>query len=763
MSPVSSRGVARRLRVSQPRRTPLALMCGLIAASGLSAFDAAAQSAPVPASPASAPKEAPKDAAQEAVLAPVKVKARQDNASEGTGSYTAPKMSTATGLSLSIRETPQTVTVMTRDRMDDQGMSTLADVINNTPGMSVTTYSGPNRETYYSRGFEVSNLTFDGLPVTSGGGLTLRHDMAMYDRVEIVRGASGIQQGSGTPAAAVNFVRKRPTRDFQASLKGEYGSWDYRGGEFDVSGPLNESGSLRGRALVYGYDSNSFQDVVEYARHLFYVIGEADLTPDTTLTLSLAHQRNDSHSTWAGLPTAQDGSDLKLPRSTYLGNKWSYWDEKISSVYASLEHRLDSGWKAALATNQIAGKQRRYVNGIYLNTGTGGYDIGGNAGYGTDDRATYDVRVSGPFQLFGRKHELLIGAQHRTAKAAGEVAGYWGFPLASSIDIYNWTHDAPQPTPAVDFRPSNKESQQGVYVVSDWRLTDKLKLLAGLRLDWFKFSSADEVQDYPAATFTTYYDAYNYSRNLTKYAGLTYALDSHHSVYTSYTDIFQPQSARDINDKFLRPILGKNYELGVKGEYFDKTLNVSAAIFRVDEANRAMEAGVHPLPRTDSYYRAAGVVRSEGYDLEAQGAITPNWQVGGGFTYVSAKIHKDGDAAAIGQRLDTKLPTRQLKLMSSYRVGSTGLRFGGNVRWQNRVYHYDDWAGYDYSTEQKAYALFDAMVAYSPTPKLDIQFNVSNLFDKVYYREINTQPVEWGGNALYGEPRKMMLTARYKF
>ncbi len=702
----------------------------------------------------------------DSVLPAVKVSARSESATtEGSASYTSASLSTATKLPLSIRETPQSVSVVTRARIEDQAMVKVGDAIAATPGLAITSFSGPNREVYYARGFLVRNYTFDGLPVsfTDVGGQSLLNDLAMFDRVEVVRGSTGMTQGAGTPSAAINFVRKRPTADFQASVQGQLGSWNHRGLQLDVSGPLNAAGSVRGRAVAHGWDSDSFQDVAGEGRKLLYLIGEVDLGRRTLLTLSLAHQRNDSNTTYSGLPTAPDGSDLKLPRSTYLGNQWNYWDDTNTSVFATLEHRFDNGWKANFSTLHIQGEQNKFVSGVYLNGAA--YDLTGLKAFNGNDRTSYDLHAAGPFEAFGRQHELVFGAGARVARERADVAGYWpAIYLASDIDVFDWTHDAPKPAATTeDLHGRSEERQRGVYTTARLNLRDDLKLIAGLRLDWFRFANTDDIYDWDAAAWTRYQGAYRFDRHVTKYAGLVYDLDARHSAYASYTDIFQPQDARDASNDFIKPIVGKNYEVGVKGEYFGGALNASAALFRVDQANLAMATGPCPFNPTITCYKPAGVVRSDGFELEAQGALAPNWQIGGGYAYVSTKVHRDSDPAVVGTRQNTKLPTRQLKASTSYAPAGSAWRFGANLRWQNRVYHFDDWMGHDYRTEQAAYAVVDAMVGYRFDKHLDLQLNVGNLFDKTYYREINTQPMEWGGNALYGEPRRLMLTARYKF
>lgn len=693
-----------------------------------------------------------------------------EGATEGTGSYTTGRMSTATKLPLSIRETPQSVTVITRERMDDQGLNTASELLRNTPGVTITA-TAPYRETFFARGYAVETYLFDGLPVTANSSRrgTFLNDLAMYDRVEVVRGAAGLTQGTGTPSAALNFVRKRPTREFQASVLGQAGSWHHFGAEVDVSGPLNASGSLRARAVVHGHDSDSFMDVVDERRQLLYLIGEADLTSNTLLTLGLSHQKNDNSTTYGGLPTAPDGSDLKLPRSTYLGNKWNYWNDDTTSAFATLEQRFGPGWKLNFSINQIWGEQEQLRAGVGWVQSSGQWDQSGGKASLYNDRTSYDLHVQGPFRLLGRDHELVMGASRRVAKEGNDTAGYYAVPsniFAADIDIYNWHHDAPQPDFEVDYYFHSREKQHGVYSTVRLNLADPLKLILGARFDWFDFKSTQDVWGWDSVNqvrtgWTHSTSGYKYDRHLTKYAGLVYDLNRQHSVYVSYTDVFKPQNARNTSDEFITPIVGKNYEAGIKGEYFGGALNLGAAVFRIDEDNRAMSVGACPFNTNMTCYEAAGMVRSQGYDLEIQGALTPNWQIGAGYTYVTTEVRKDSNPDRIGLRLNTQMPTRQFKLSTAYRLPDGKWRVGASLRWQDDVHN--QWTDGDYRTEQGAYTVVDAMIGYRHSKHLDVQLNVTNVFDKVYYSSINAQPVIWGGNTVYGAPRRFMLTAKYSF
>lgn len=665
---------------------------------------------------------------------------------EGSRSYTTGAMSTATKLPMTMRETPQAVTVITRQRMDDMGMTSINDAIDATPGVFLSYSSGPGRQTYYARGFEIDNLMYDGIPSGYNGvGVGVQPNLAMFDRVEIVRGATGLVTGAGNPSAAVNMVRKRPLAEQRVTLTGAAGSWDDYRGEVDASSPLNESGTLRGRVVTSYRDANSFVDGAEEDHGLFYAITEADLSDDTTLAVGFSHQKDKTNNFWGASLVGLDGRHQDLPRSYNPGTDWENKEQETNTLFAELRQQLANDWKLQVNANYSD------LNALFSGSYQSRFDETTRSLERTVWQAKYDEHklgldsfFSGPFEAFGRTHEMVVGASKRiTDMNTHSYSPY----------VTNWPVDGGKP----DFtRTGSKRTvttEDGVYLTTRLSLADPLKLILGGRLDWYDYDDKERS------------DAdYKVTRNVTRLAGLIYDLDDHHSVYVSYSDIFKPQTEKDITGSPVRPIEGKNYEVGIKGEYFDGALNASAALFRIDQENRAVETSRIGCPQT-ACYLASGEVRSQGIDLEIQGALTENWQLGAGYTY--ARVHTLKDAANPQnekQRFDTDMPEHLFKLSTVYRFQGPleKLRVGGNMSWQSRMYNdiaLDD--GSSYRLKQGAYALTNLMAGYAVNENLDLQLNANNIFDKKYYSSISTS-IEYGGDT-YGTPRNLMLTAKYSF
>lgn len=663
---------------------------------------------------------------------------------EGSQSYTTGSMATATKLPLTLRETPQAVTVITRQRMDDQAMTSINDVVKATPGLFLNFASGPGRETYTSRGFDIDNLMYDGIPAGYNGvTVGAQPNLAMFDRVEIVRGATGLVTGAGNPSAAINLIRKRPLDEQKVTLTGAAGSWDDYRGELDASSPLNDSGTWRGRVVTSYRDANGFIDKAKEDHGLFYAVTEADLSEDTTLTLGFSNQKDKTNYFWGSSMVGLDGHHLNLPRSYNPGTTWENKDQEINTVFAELRQRLANDWKLQINANYAeqnalfsGSYQSRWVNNTLARTVyQASYD---------EDQAGVDAFASGPFQAFGRTHELVVGASRRIYDMT--THNYSPYNL-------NWPLTAGKPDFVHTTNDRDVTTQDGVYLTTRLSLADPLKLILGARLDWYDYDAHGSNDG-----------DYHVTRNLTRYAGLIYDLDDHHSVYVSYSDIFTPQSDKDSTGTPLKPIVGKNYEVGIKGEYLGGALNASVALFRVDQENRAVAVVVPNCPQA-SCAVASGEIRSQGIDMELQGALTPNWQVGGGYTYARTHtIKDDANPSKVNKQFDTDIPEHLFKLTTSYHLQGAleNLRVGGNISWQSRLYNDFQVAdGSTYRLKQGAYAVTDLMAGYKVNQHLDLQLNANNIFDRTYYKSISNS-VSYGGDS-YGAPRNMMVTAKYSF
>lgn len=685
-------------------------------------------------------------------LGPTQVSANQlGNVTDGTDSYTPGSIATATRLVLTPKETPQSVTVVTRKHMDDFGLNNVDDVMRHTPGITVSAFD-TDRTNYYARGFSINNFQYDGIPSTArnvaySAGNTLS-DMAIYDRVEVLKGATGLLTGAGSLGATINLVRKKPTADFQGHASLGAGSWDNYRSELDVSGPMTESGNVRGRAVAAYQDKRSFMDRYSRKSPVYYGIMEFDLSPDTMLTVGGDYQDSlPTASSWSGsFPLINANGDRNsVKRSFNNAANWSSWEQYTRTAFAMLEHDLGNGWVTKLQLDHKINGYHALMGSIQGDEpradGTAKITSGKYTGETVSDSA--DLYASGPFSLGGREHELVVGGSIGISDWNGK--GYWNL-TPNMVDFNNWHGHATQPDWGAPQQYTDDTIRQtGAYMTTRLNLADDLKLLLGGRVVNYHLTGNNP--------------SYRETGRFVPYVGVVYDLNDTYSVYASYTDIFMPQENynRDRQNQLLEPDEGQNYELGMKADFFDGRLNASAAYFEIHENNRAVSDddynNLKPTPQNYAYKGTKAVTK--GYELEVSGELSPGWQVQAGYTHKVVRDDQD-------QKISTFEPEDQVKLYTTYKLKGDldKLTVGGGVRWQSvgwqDIYNTPH-GGYE-EFSQEAYWLVDLMTRYQITKNVSATLNVNNIFDKSYYTNIG-----FYNSAAYGEPRNFMVTTRWDF
>lgn len=662
---------------------------------------------------------------------------------ENTGSYTPGKIATATRLVLSPKETPQTISVVTRQEMDDFNLTSINDVMNHTPGVSIVTYDSERTE-YYARGFAIQNFQYDGIPMSYdtkfAAGNTLS-DMAFYDRIEILKGATGLLTGVGDPGATINLIRKKPTQDFQGSFSAGLGSWNKYRADLDISGALNDEGSIRARGVAAYEYKESQLDRYERKTPAFYGIIEADLTDQTLLTIGADYQDNNPKgSTWGGIPIYNaKGEFNKMPRSYNNSAEWSKWEQYTRTIFSTLEHKFDNDWLVKLQLNhQINGYDNALgsVAGGHANPDDGmgaSMWLGRYVGKTVSNAA--DIYTTGPIELFGRTHDLVLGGSISESKWKNtSYNSEDGYPEDVN-DYYNWQGKVPEP----QWTPMNSSTdvtkQNGLYATARLNMTDDLKVILGGRIANYKTPDIDK------------------SGIFVPYIGMTYDLNDNFAAYASYSTIFKPQTAKDVHEKTLDPQEGKNYEIGLKGEFYDGRLNASLAYFQLLQDNLAVETS-EKTASGDIAYKAIQGVKTKGFEVEITGEILPDWNLHAGFNHRISKQQ--------GEKVSTLNPENEFTLYTSYQANQLleGLTLGGGVRWQDKTWGDVTNPLYtkDIKHEVSDYWLVDVMANYKFNDQLSLNFNVNNLLDKKYYTIFS-----WYGTYTWGEGRNYNLGLKYKF
>lgn len=690
-----------------------------------------------------------------------------------TEGYQVYGTNTATKLPLTLRETPQSLTVFTRQRIEDFNLITIAEVLQQTPGVTVQSYDS-NRTLFNARGFAINNFMFDGVPTnytTGAGGNSILSDTSIYERIEIVRGASGLVTGSGNPSATVNMVRKRPTDTFQASTSLSAGSWDYKRGEVDVAGPLTGSGRVRGRFVGAYTDKESWVRFQHDTSPSLYGVIEADLTDSTRLRAGIDYLKTESDGgAWSASPLFfRDGSTAKMPRSYSAAARWNEWNRESTNYFLTLEQQFGAGWSGRLAYNRrntdtdsllLAGSN----TGNWADPVTGlGLRIADTYSVSETREDAFDLYASGPFQLFGRQHELVLGVNHYDRDLDTIRAGITSRPynVAAFPSIYTWDGNIGKPTTFNYGIPSSTTTtvETGYYAAVRLNPIDPLKVIAGVRYSDYR-STTD---NFDVNGVFTGRSARTTAHEPTPYLGAIYDLSANISAFASYSDVFQATALRDINNQLLDPVTGSNYEYGFKGEFFGGRLYGSLNGFYMKQDNVATRdpAGADiVLPDGSVPYIASKGIETNGAEFELSGSITDTWSMTGGYTYAYS-TNPDGS------RFASTSPMQLARFNTTWRHGRWMV--GGGFSVQSGIYQMQPIPTGRYTAtgapitatgkmRQGGYALFDLMGRYRITDNVSVGVTVTNLFDKVYYRNVG-----FFNSGYWGEPRRVLFNLRANF
>lgn len=690
---------------------------------------------------------------------------------EHTGSYTTGSMNTATRLNLSIKETPQSISVITRQQMDDFNLNTLTEVLRQTTGVTVQ-HNDSERVTYSARGYGITNFQVDRM-LNTFGYMKTDADTIIYDRIEVVRGATGLTTGAGDPSATINMVRKRPTAQWQAFAGVKGGSHDDYYSYVDVGGPLAYEGRLRARTVLAYRDSQSFRDNYALQRAVGYGILEGDLTDDTVLAVGFDYQ--DKHvqgTSWGTVPYwNSQGGKAGLNRATNMAAHWSSWPLTDKTTFATLEHRLIGDWrlKAAYTHRQSDTDGKVYYGGSgFPDADRSGMTAWASRMVGTSRMDVIDFNLAGSYSLLGREHELMMGygesEQRDTSPHQRNL-----IPQGYTI-IEDWKHMGgidkfADVTTGLKGEHGNKLQKAG-YLATRLSLTDRLHAVLGGRYGSYEIENTTPNYNDSNQLISTDQTRQTHNDMWTPYAGLLYDLTPEYTVYASYTDIFKPQDNRDANRKYLEPVVGSNYEVGLKASLLEERLNLATAYFWSTQDNVAeLDDSVAPDPRTgEAFYKSGGKGNKvNGFEVELAGEVTPDWNLTAGYTYTHSVNGED-------KRTNTGQPMNLLRVASTYRLPGEwrNLTVGGAVNWQSDFYEFAnrpvggrDANGYPITERAKithqAYTVVNLMSRYKFDDHLSASVNVNNLFDKKYYERVG-----FYNGVYWGDPRSITLALDWK-
>ncbi|WP_187669226.1 TonB-dependent siderophore receptor [Zestomonas carbonaria] len=665
--------------------------------------------------------------------------------------YQASRSRTASKTATPLAETPRSISVVTRQRMEDQRSQTLTDVLGYVPGIFAPPFAagdGLAGDLFYIRGFLATDFGYgllrDGLRV-QGNRYDTTSEPYGLERTEVFRGPTSILYGENAPGGLVNLVSKRPTAFSRGEVQLGYGSHNRRQLTLDISGPLSDDGNVLGRLVLLGRNADSQveevpDDRLYLAPSLTFNLGEA-----TALTLLSSYQRDRTMMT-LGYPAAGtllDNPNGKFDRDDFLGNP--YWDDFEREVWTlgyEFSHQLNDTWQFRQNSRYLQSRINRQETwpGNLNDRGFGTTLT--NTAYDRDNKSiTYslDNQLEGHFDHGGFEHTLLLGAGvDRTSFNQDWDAGFGGV-----IDAFDPVYPPVKPTMLVHVQNSQLDQRMyGLYSQLQTRYDHWIFLLGG-RQDSVNSQYRNRAGTTNGASDLDYWD-----HDFTWQVGLMYRFDNGLTPYLSYATGFVPVQQTTSASGPLDPIKSEQYEVGVKYEPKGWNTSFTASLYDL----RKQDDVIFDTVLNDN--RQVGESRSKGVELEATSDLSENLNLTAAYTYTDARVTRDNQTSLIEGHQMTGVPRNQASIWANYRFLDgllRGLRLGGGVRHFDSTFAYTNPTTLYGKLDTGDVTLVDAAIGYALDDHWSVDLNVKNLFDQEYVSGCNN-----AGRCYWGEERTVL-------
>jgi len=682
---------------------------------------------------------APAASAATATLAPVTVtgKSERETATSPVAGYRAKNAATASKTDTPLSETPQAISVITRDQIVDQGATTLQDALNYAAGVRSDAYGLDSRTDSARIRGGYPDEYLDGLRknfeyYTSNA----RTEPFTLERIEVLRGPSAMLYGQGSTGGVVNMVSKRPLAEAQGEIGVQFGSWRRKQVQADLTGPLSADGQWLYRLIAVERKADTQVDFVRDDRTVLAPSLTWQPSAATSWTFQAQYQKDKTGSTsqffpWSG--TLTDNPNGKLPTNRFIGEPgWDRYDTERSSLGWLFEHRFDDHWSIRQNlryTNTEVDYRTLYGDSFTLAGDWAGDPIGKRL-FGRFADATLtktrllqaDQNVLGNFDWAGVQHKLLLGLDvahyRKTGQSAFDAPVYYEGGSVPLIDAYAPVYGNFTPPPFSDILRF-AQRQLGIYAQDQIKFGTHWNLMLGLRHDRARNDTEGAATEKASAT--------------TKRVGLLYAADSGWSPYVSYSESFTPLA--NIDNQSFEPLRGKQWELGVKFEPVDGELSVNAAVYDLRETNQLQQDLVTNL------YSQLGETHAKGVELDLKATLARSVDIIANYTYTT-----------LDEQIE-QVPRHQASLWGKWRfalAGRSGFSLGAGVRYMS-AFHDGN------APTVPALTLLDAMAAWDTGP-WRFALNVNNLTDKTYVATCLSR-----GDCWWGARRNVVASVAYRY
>ncbi len=679
-------------------------------------------------------------------LDPVQVEGAQraETAWGPVDGYVATRSAAGTKSDLSLIETPQTISVITRDQIDAQSAQTVRQVLRYAPGVYFSDDLDQRITTVNSRGFALDQYS-DGLRQLGGTWALPQIEPWFVERAEVVAGPASVLYGQASPGGILNFTSKRPTLARRNEVQIQTGSYDRAQGAFDFSGPLDKDARFLYRVAGLARYTRSEVNYVKEERMALAPSFTWAPTADTSLTILSDYVHDPSAGFWTLLPyqgTLLPNRYGKISPSFYVGapNFESFRRTQYSLGYA-FEHRFNEAW--AVRQNLRARKVDIDYRAVQGSTLLSDMRTLTRQAYTADENLRtfqVDTQLESRFATGPLRHTVLAGLDYQRRL----WDNFTRYGAAPSLDILRPNYNQPIALPPVFQDADQTQNQLGAYV-QDQIKWGGLVLLAGGRQDW-----ADTTTDNQLARLKTTQN----DQAFTGRVGLLYLFGNGIAPYASYASSFQPVTGTAFGGGAFQPTKGEQWEVGVKyqPQGVDSFMTVSA--YSLTQSNVTT-----PDPLHTGFSVQTGEVRSRGIDVSGVASLAQGLSLRASYSYLDNEITKANDASR-GKTL-ANTPSNLASIWADYTIGNgpiTGLGFGGGVKYVGDAYTTN------LNTQKiPSFTLADAVIHYDlgqAAPALTgakLQLNASNLFDKEYVSYCTA------AGCRYGMGRTVYATLTYRW
>jgi iron complex outermembrane receptor protein len=688
------------------------------------------------------------------------------NALGSMAGYNATHSQIATKTSAALLETSQSVSVLTREQMDDQGSQTVSQAMRYTPGVLTNPYGATHRYDYVAmRGFNdgsVDNIYLDGLKSMGDSGTysTMQVDPYFLERVDILKGPSSVLYGRSSPGGLVALTSKKPLYEPYHQIQATVGNQSQRGVGFDFSGPVDDDKRVAYRLTGLADQSDTQFDHNKEKRFALAPTVSIDFTEDTSLTLQAYFQHDPDGGYHGGVPadgTVHQRNGNRISPHFFEGEpSIDGYERDQQSFGYQFEHRFNDVFTARQNFRYLDSKVN--MDQVYAYGWTSPTSDELNRYYtGGDERLhafIVDNMLQAEFFTGATKHTVLMGADYQRRKTVVD----WTSGGLAPIDAFNPEYGSSTIDMYGETSYLRRLEQTGVYL-QDLIEMGKWRFSLGLRQDWVETSDENRLAEAGRPEGTEINDK---RTKLTGRAGALYLFDNGIAPYISYSESFNPNSYSDSAGNPLAPTDGTQWEVGLKYQPPGTDNLFTASLFRIDQENLATK-----LPQ-ENFYRAVGAVRSQGLELEAHMQLSDNLKVLGSYTITDIEYSKsmistlstDTDIIENKGNSPTQAPRHMASVWADYAFDSTvldGLRLGGGVRYVGY-----SWADAENTMKVPSYTLFDASVGYDlgkvGLKGVDVRLNANNLTNESYVASCASL------NFCYmGEERNVSATVSYQF